>query len=145
VRTLRPTLVLSVATLLIWTTRIRNIWADESLDTGGQVARTALSLSFTAFAVLGLWLWWDARRGGEPRPWAASAVRAFAVWTTAVWVVRAAQIATADHAVAFVLVHAALAVGSIALAWWADRSVRALRADRTAAPAPSGSRGRPIG
>jgi len=123
-RSLRPTLVLSVVTLLIWTTRIRNVWTDDSLGTAGQLARTALSLTFTAFAVAGLWLWWHARQGSAPA-WTPPLVRAFAAWTTAVWVVRGVQIALADHAVAFVLVHTALAVGSIALAWWADRAAHA--------------------
>lgn len=122
---LRPTLVLSVVTLLIWTTRIRNIWTDDDLDVAGQLVRTALSLSFTAFAVAGAWLWWDARRAAGPRTWAPALVRAFAVWTTGVWVVRGVQIATADHELAFVVVHTVLAVVSVALAWWADRAARA--------------------
>jgi len=144
VRSLRPTLVLSVVTLLIWTTRIRNIWADDDAGTADQVARTALSLSFTLLALGGAWLWWDARRRGGARPWAAGFVRAFALWTTGVWVVRGVQIATADHEVAFVLVHTALAVGSIALAWWADRSLRPSPAV-TRERAEAGSRPRPTG
>lgn len=123
---LRPTMVLSVVTLLVWTTRIRNIWTDESLATAGQLGRTALSLTFTALALTGVWLWWDARQRGTARPWAPSLVRTFALWTTAVWVVRGAQIATADHSAGFVVVHAVLAVGSIGLAWWADRGARAV-------------------
>ena len=122
---LRPTLVLSVVTLLIWTTRIRNIWTDDSLDTAGQLGRTALSLTFTALALAGAWLWWDARRRGGARPWAPVLVRAFALWTTAVWLVRGVQIATADHAAGFIAVHTVLAIGSVALAWWAERAARA--------------------
>lgn len=122
---LRPTALLSAATLLIWTTRIRNIWTDDELDTAGQVGRTALSLSFTLLALGGVWLWWDARRQARARSWAPAFVRAFAAWTTAVWVVRGVQIALADHAVAFVVVHTGLAVGSIGLAVWADRHAHA--------------------
>lgn len=123
---LRPTLVLSVVTVLIWTTRIRNIWTDDSLTTAGQLGRTSLSLSFTLFAAGGLWLCWDARRSGTARSWTPAFVRAFAAWTTVVWGVRAVQIATAGHEVGFVVVHTLLAIASIALAVWADRAAQAL-------------------
>ncbi|HEX4901913.1 MAG TPA: hypothetical protein VFV42_03830 [Acidimicrobiales bacterium] len=122
---LRPAAALSAATLLIWTTRIRNIWTDDELDTAGQVGRTALALAFTAFAVATLVTWWRARRTGDVPDAAARLVRAFAVWTVAVWVVRAVQIALADHAVGFVVVHTVLAIVSIGLALWADRRAHA--------------------
>lgn len=119
--TLRPAAVLAVVTLVIWTTRIRNIWSDEELSTAGQLGRTALALAFTAFGVAVLGLWWRSLRRGAAPAAARTLVRAFAAWTTAVWIVRAVQIATADHEVGFVVVHTVLAVGSIALAAWADR------------------------
>jgi hypothetical protein len=122
---LRPAAVLSVATLLVWTTRIRNIWSDEELTLAGQLGRTALAMSFTVLAVGGLVLWLLARRSGAAPRAARPLVRAFAGWTTAVWVVRGVQIALADHDAAFVAVHTALAAGSIALAVWADRAVHA--------------------
>ena len=127
-RRLRPVLVLSAWTFLVWTTRIRNIWTDDSLTTAGQWWRTALALVFTAFAVAGVTVWWKARRGGWAR--AATLVRAFALWTVGVWVVRGVQIALADHSVAFVAVHTALAVVSIGLAVWADRSAHTVEPDR---------------
>ena len=131
VRRLRPAIVLSTWTVLVWTTRIRNIWTDEDLSTGGQVWRTALALVFTAFAAATFAVWLRARRdGGRMSPRAPALVRAFAVWTVGVWVVRAAQIALADHSTAFIAVHTALALVSIALAVWADRSVRATTPDR---------------
>lgn len=123
--TLRPAAVLAVATLLIWTTRIRNIWSDEELGAAGRVGRTALALAFTAFAVAVLAMWWRARRTGAAPASAPAVVRTFGVWTTGVWIVRAVQIATADHEAAFVAVHTALAGASIALAVWADRSAHA--------------------
>lgn len=120
---LRPAVALSAFTLLVWTTRIRNIWTDDALSTAGQVGRTALALAFTAFAVAVLWVWWQGRRaGGRTAPWAPALVRAFAVWTVGVWVVRATQIALADHDTGFVVVHTVLAVVSIGLAAWADRA-----------------------
>lgn len=115
---LRAALVLSVWTVLVWTTRIRNIWTDDDLTTGGQVWRTALAGVFTLFAIATVVAW---RRGrGAPR-----LVRAFAVWTIGVWVVRAVQIGLADHGVAFKVVHTALAVVSTGLALWADREAHA--------------------
>jgi hypothetical protein len=123
--TLRPAVVLAVVTLLVWTTRIRNIWSDESLDTAGRIGRTALALAFTAFALAVLATWWRARRTGAAPASTRNLVRAFAVWTVGVWIVRAVQIATADHEAAFVAVHTVLAVASIALALWADRVAQA--------------------
>lgn len=122
---LRPALLLSVWTLLIWTTRIRNIWTDDSLTTSGQVWRTALALSFTAFAVVALVGWWRSRGSGTSPAWLRAWIRAFAAWTVGVWLVRGLQIATDDHGAAFIAVHTALAVASIALAAWSVRSVNA--------------------
>ena len=122
---LRPAAVLSAVTLLIWTTRIRNIWTDDELGTSDQVSRTALALVFTALALATLALWWRGRRTGAVPGSARRLVRTFAAWTVVVWAVRGVQIALADHAVGFVVVHTALALGSIALALWADRSVHA--------------------
>jgi hypothetical protein len=125
----RPALAFSAFTVLVWTTRIRNIWTDEELSTAGQVGRTALALAFTAFAVATVAAWVRARRAGTVADRHRSLVRLFAGWTTVVWVVRGVQIALADHDAAFVAVHTTLAVASIALALWADRSVHADGAD----------------
>lgn len=125
---LRPALVLAAWTFLVWTTRIRNIWTDDDLTTTGQVWRTLLAGVFTVFAVGVVVLW---RRRGDARTW----VRAFAVWTTGVWLVRAVQIGLADHGVAFKVVHTVLAVVSVGLAFWADRAAN----ESTARPAPVSS------
>jgi hypothetical protein len=121
---LRPALALAAFTLFVWTTRIRNIWTDDSLTIAGQLGRTALSLTFTAFAVAVLWLWWQGRRRGAVAPSARTVVSLFAAWTIGVWAIRAVQIASAGHDAAFVAVHTALAVVSTVLAVWATRSVR---------------------
>lgn len=120
---LRPAVVLAACTLLVWTTRIRNIWTDDSLSTAGQLGRTALSLTFTAFAVAVLVVWWRGRASGRVPEAGPILVRLFAAWTIGVWAVRAVQIATADHEAAFVAVHTALAVVSTVLAVWAARAV----------------------
>jgi len=134
---LRPALVLSAFTLFVWTTRIRNIWTDDSLSTAGQVGRTALSLTFTAFALTVLGLWWRGRRTGAVPRAADLVVRLFAAWTIGVWAIRAVQIASGGHDAAFVAVHTALAVVSSVLAVWAARG--ATRApDRVRSPMREG-------
>ncbi len=121
-RRFRAALLLAAWTLLVWTTRIRNIWTDDSLTTSGQVWRTVLAGAFTAFAVVTIGAWLRARgsAGTSPAflpPW----IRAFAVWTIAVWSIRAVQIGGADHGVGFKAVHTVLAIVSVGLALWADR------------------------
>ncbi len=117
-KSLRPALLLAVWTVLVWTTRIRNIWTDDELTTNGQLWRTALAGVFTVFALGTVVLW---RRRGDAAGW----VRAFAVWTIGVWAVRAVQIGLADHGVAFKAVHTVLAIVSTGLALWADRQANA--------------------
>lgn len=117
-KSLRPALILSLWTFLVWTTRIRNIWTDDDLTTGAQLWRTALAGVFTVFAIGTVVLW---RRGHDAAAW----VRAFAVWTVGVWAIRAIQIGLADHGAAFKVVHTVLAVVSTCLALWADREANA--------------------
>ncbi len=122
------TVALVAWTFLVWTTRIRNIWTDDSLTTSEQWGRTALAGSFTVLAVLVA----VALRGRAP--WLRAAVGALAGWTTVVWVVRAVGIATADHDGAFIAVHVALAVISVALsalAWREQTSDRPAPVDVT--------------
>lgn len=113
----RPaTVVLVVWTLLVWTTRISNIWGDQALSDGEKWGRTALAMSFTLLALgVAVALW---RRAGSLR----AAVTALAAWTVLVWVVRSVGIATGDHDTAFVVVHLVLAVVSIGLAGAAVRA-----------------------
>jgi hypothetical protein len=110
---------LALWSLLVWTTRIRNIWTDDELTAGEQWASTALALSFT---VLALWVGWTVLRHTPGR---RVAVMALATWTIAVWIVRAAGIALADHDGAFIAVHLALAAISIGLAALSLRQERA--------------------
>lgn len=124
----RPaTVALVVWTLLVWTTRISNIWNDAALSEGEKWGRTGLALSFTALAVaVAVALW---RRAG----WKPSAVAALAAWTVAVWVARAVGITTGDHDAAFIVVHLVLAIVSIGLSVVAVRE--GARAERSLAAA----------
>ncbi len=121
--TRRWTLALCGATLLVWTTRIGNIWRDDELTSGEQWGRTGLALSFTVLAVAVTWAL--VRRS----PWRRLAVLALAGWTLAVWLVRSFGIATGDHDAAFVAVLLVLAAVSISL------SVLAVREETGAVPA----------
>lgn len=91
-------------TLLVWTTRVRNILSDD-----GGLPDLLLPLALTALAAFALV---DRRRG----------VPALAGATVAVWAVRVPLILVRDHSAAFVAVHLVLAVVSVSLAVWAVRS-----------------------
>lgn len=106
----RPAAIaLVVWTFLVWTTRINNIWADDSLSDGDKWGRTALALSFTVLALaVAVALW---RRAG----WLSGALLLLTGWTVGVWVVRSVGIASGDHSAGFIAVHLVLAAVSIAL------------------------------
>jgi NADH:ubiquinone oxidoreductase subunit K len=96
---------LPVWTLLIWTTRIRNILGNR----GHSTTELVVPLALTALAVAGLV---DRRRG----------VRALAIVTVGVWAVRLPLVLAHHHPAGFKAVHAVLAVVSIALAVGAWRA-----------------------
>lgn len=122
--------------VLVWTTRIRNIWSDDESSNASQWARTALALSFTVLALaVGHAL---LRRTS----WRQAVVVALAAWTALVWSVRTVGIVRADHETAFVVVHTALAVISIALAAWAWREASVGGAARSTTPLTAGHRRR---
>lgn len=111
----RATVALVAWTLLVWTTRIGNIWNDADLTDAEKWGRTGLALSFTVLAALvavALWKRLD---------WQGVAVKGLAGWTIGVWITRSFGIATGDHPGAFIAVHLVLAVISIALAGLALR------------------------
>ena len=109
------TITLVVWTLVVWTTRIRNIWGDHTLTDGEKWGRTGLALSFTALAILvaaSLWKRFD---------WHSLAMKALAGWTIGVWLARSIGIARDDHPASFIAVHLALAAVSCVLAGLAVR------------------------
>ena len=108
-RRLPATLGLCAWTVLVWTTRIGNIWGDDDLTTGEKWGRTGLAVSFTVLAALVLVA--VLRRAS----WRGLAVKALAGWTIGVWITRAFGIATGDHDASFIVVHLVLALVSIAL------------------------------
>lgn len=116
-----PGAALVTWTVLVWTTRIGNIWGDEALTTGEKWGRTGLAGSFTLLAAAVAWALW--RR----TTWLRPALAALAAWTVAVWIVRAFGIATGDHEPAFIAVHLVLATVSLALSAWSWTVVRVNR------------------
>jgi hypothetical protein len=89
---------LPIWTLLVWTTRIRNIVAD---DWGWTDLVLPVGLTILAVAAL------VRRHPG---------LLVLAAATTLVWVVRLPLVLVHDHPAAFKVVHTVLAVASIALA-----------------------------
>ncbi len=122
-------------TLFVWVGRIRNALADP--DPAGATVLLSLSLAVPA-AMLGVALVVGWRRGSGWGRATAFGLAALGVWTIAVWLVRAADIALGgDWGVGFVAVHLVLAAVSIGLAVptvLAARSV--LRPAVSASPSP---------
>jgi hypothetical protein len=132
--TRRTLLALVVWTAYVWSTRIRNVWTDEDASRFEQLGSTALSLAMLGLAAgLAVALVQARSAQGALPAWAPRLVRATAVATVVVWLVRGAMIATAGHDAGFVVVHLTLAAISIALAVAAHRRVQAPRRRR---PAP---------
>lgn len=104
----RPALALAVWTLVVWAGRIRN-----AVDGDEGAGAVVLAASFVALAVAVL-----ATRARRP------VALTLAAGTVAVWAVRLVDIAAfSDRSAGFVVVHAALAAISVALAVWAWRDV----------------------
>jgi hypothetical protein len=103
---------LPVWTLLIWTTRVRNILGNR----GHSAVELIVPLVLTALAVAALV---DRRRGLRP----------LALVTVGIWAVRLPFVLVHDHPAGFKVVHAVLAAVSIALAvaaWRASAPRRAV-------------------
>lgn len=97
-------------TLLVWSTRIGNIWNDAALTDGEKWGRTGLAVSFTVLALGAALALWRRHRSAHV------ALAALAAWTVAVWVPRAVGIIAGDHDAGFVAVHVVLAAVSCTLA-----------------------------
>lgn len=96
---------LPIWTLLVWTTRIRNIVSGD-----WSAVDLLLPLGLTVLAVVAL----VRRRPG---------VQVLAAATVAVWAVRLPFVLVHDHPAGFKVVHAVLAVASFALAAASWRAV----------------------
>jgi hypothetical protein len=111
-RTRWPVALFVPWSVFVWVTRIVNALED---DTANKPLAVALALTVLAPAVLTGVVLVQARErplaGAEVRLW-----RAFAGWSSLVWLVRGAEIAVSDRNLDFKIVHVALGAVSIALA-----------------------------
>ena len=103
-------------TLLVWLSRVRNVWADDDLSGGGRASRVAVAAVFIALAAVIVVAFY--RPAADPNR-ARWALRVLCSWTIAFWIVRGAGILLDDHDAGFLTVHAVLMAVSIGLATWA--------------------------
>ncbi len=116
-------LPLVVWTLVVWVSRLRNVWTDADLSASGQAWRTVVAAVFLGFALaLAVRLW--QRRGRELTAGDRALVGLFVAWTIGFWLVRGIGIIVDDHDAAFTAVHTALMLASIGLASNAGRALR---------------------
>lgn len=130
-----PLIPILVWTLFVWSSRIRNVWTDEDLSTGGQWLRTGYAVVFLAFGVALTTMLWRRR----PEPLDATGQRVLAVflaWTVAFWLIRGIGIIVDDHTTSFTVIHTILMIISIGLAGWAATVVE--RRSISSSPAAAG-------
>ena len=125
---------LAAWSVFVWGTRIKNDWADAHASLGSKLGTTVLSLSFVAFAVAAVVIVRRAR-GRSWTPTESRILRAFAAWTTAVWLVFGTLILVHHHPWAFKAVHVTLGLISIGLSAEVWRGARSATPD----PEPSGT------
>ncbi len=110
-------------TLFVWVSRIRNIWGDDDLSTGGQWLRTGFAVIFLAFGTAMAVRLVRTRESGLQRS-DRILLQAFILWTVGFWLVRGIGIIVDDHEVGFTVIHTILMVISLGLAAQAGRVLR---------------------
>lgn len=105
-------------TLFLWTSRIRNVLADDDLDAFGLTWRLGAAVIFLALGLTCLaWLW-----RGRPGP---ISLGVLAGWTVVYWLVRGTGIMLdSNHDAGFKLIHAALMAMSLGVVLVAAHGVR---------------------
>ena len=137
VRLSRLLWMLVLTTLFIWGFRINNIIGDGSLDGWYKLWRVVVAVIFLTLAgTVGVALTgrWSKQRIGSTR-----LVAIFCLWTTVFWSVRSTGILLGDYDASFMLVHTALAVISISIAWPVYRLDRSLAGKRDLVEVPERS------
>lgn len=130
-RPARRPLVLALAfagwTAYVWTTRIRNAVADDALSGGAKGVTMVTSAAFVAGSIALGWLAWRSwRRSGAVDGVAGAVLTALLAATVLVWAIRVPVIlADSDRSIAFKVVHASLALISVALGVAARRRAEA--------------------
>ena len=111
--------VFAGSTLLVWITRIYNLFEDNEISNGERVWSLLVSTVFllAAIAVIKILVGsWRDRNIKKSR-----LITAFCIWTVTFWIVRSVGILIADHGAGFKIVHACLAIVFILLALIVNR------------------------
>jgi len=111
----RAVLALEVLTILLWFTRIRNVWSDDTTSSATRFVATALGLGFIAVATVALVAAWRLRTSPSGHRGAVMVIAGFAIGSSLYWLVRVIQIAGRDHALGFIIVHTLLGIAVVAL------------------------------
>lgn len=111
----RAMLGLEVLTVMMWFTRIRNVWSDDAAASSTRVGATVLGVVFMVVATAALIAAWRTRQAASPGSGAALLIAGFAGGSSLYWLVRVIQIAGRDHAFGFIVVHTLLGVAVIGL------------------------------
>lgn len=129
---LRAVLALEMLTILMWFTRIRNVWADDATSSSTRLTATAIGVAFVALATVALVAAWRLRQGAGSGA-ARLLIGGLAVGSSFYWLIRVIQIAGRDHATGFIVVHTLLGVAVIASSYVVLRRLRA-SSDGTTSP-----------
>lgn len=111
---IQPAIVLVIFTVLIWISRLRNIWTDAGQSFFGKVAWTVPVLLFLVLAALVI----RAKLVPASRPHFVGAVRLLGGWTVVYWLFRSVRLFGGGHSFGFIVVHMILTALSIGLAIW---------------------------
>jgi hypothetical protein len=126
-----PVAAFCAVTLVIWLNRIWLAWTANV----GLGSKLVSSVPITFFVVAAFVLLGVRLGGADPSSSAfVGLVRAFAAGTVLYWAIRLPMIATNHHPLAFVAVHAVLAVVSVVAAVLAWRSVPPMAVEQPAPP-----------
>jgi len=106
---------LEALTILLWFTRIRNVWSDDATSSSTRFIATALGVGFVGLGAAALVAAWRLRRPESPARVAGSLIAAFAGGSSLYWLVLVIQIAGRDHELGFIIVHTLLGVAVISL------------------------------
>ena len=101
-------------TVVLWSSRLRNVLADDDLTSTGRAVRVGVVVVFVALALGAAWRWRQGRR---------DLMAVLIVWSVGYWIIRGGGILIGDWSVSFKVVHTVLMVVSLACAGLAARVV----------------------
>ena len=101
---------LAAWSVVIWLTRLRNVFNDDALSSGARAAWLVPVVLFILGGLVCGLAWWKGR-GELPRP-----IALFCLISSLYWLVRVVFVLIDHRSVGFVLVHLVLAAVSVALA-----------------------------